>query len=144
MTTSFELLSEHACFGGTQRFYQHASNEIGLPMKFSVYLPPQASTGPVPALVYLAGLTCNEETFMTKAGAQRLAAELGLALIAPDTSPRGAKVPGESDSWDFGVGAGFYLDATQAPWAANYRMESYLTAELLPLLTATLPHDCLL
>lgn len=142
MTTSpLTLLSEHACFGGTQRFYQHESNEIGLPMKFSVFLPPQASTGPVPALVYLAGLTCNEETFMTKAGAQRLAAELGLALIAPDTSPRGAKVPGEADSWDFGVGAGFYLDATQAPWAANYRMESYITAELLPLLKATLPLD---
>lgn len=141
MTTPFELLSEHACFGGTQRFYQHESNEIGLPMKFSVFLPPQASTGPVPALLYLAGLTCNEETFMTKAGAQRLAAELGLALIAPDTSPRGAKLPGEADSWDFGVGAGFYLDATQAPWAANYRMESYLTAELLPLLTAALPLD---
>ncbi len=142
MTTSpLTLLSEHACFGGTQRFYQHESNEIGLPMKFSVFLPPQASTGPVPALLYLAGLTCNEETFMTKAGAQRLAAELGLALIAPDTSPRGAKVPGEADSWDFGVGAGFYLDATQAPWAANYRMESYITAELLPLLKATLPLD---
>jgi S-formylglutathione hydrolase len=88
----------------------------------------------VPALIYLAGLTCNEETFMTKAGAQRLAAELGLALVAPDTSPRGAKVPGEADSWDFGVGAGFYLDATQAPWSRHYRMESYITAELLPLL----------
>jgi S-formylglutathione hydrolase len=141
MTTPFELISEHACFGGKQCFYQHASSEIGLPMKFSVFLPPQASTGPVPALLYLAGLTCNEETFMTKSGAQRLAAELGLALIAPDTSPRGAQVPGESDSWDFGIGAGFYLDATQVPWAANYRMESYLTAELLPLLTAMLPID---
>ncbi|CDS54125.1 S-formylglutathione hydrolase [Polaromonas sp. CG9_12] len=141
MKTQPELLGEHGCFGGTQRFYQHESNEIGLPMKFSVFLPPQSSTGPVPALIYLAGLTCNEETFMTKAGAQRLAAELGLALIAPDTSPRGAKVPGESDSWDFGVGAGFYLDATQAPWSENYRMESYLTVELLPLLTASLPLD---
>ncbi|MEO5607157.1 MAG: alpha/beta hydrolase-fold protein, partial [Polaromonas sp.] len=90
------LLSEHACFGGTQRFYQHDSREIGLPMRFSVFLPPQAMQGKVPALVYLAGLTCNEETFMSKAGAQRLAAELGLALIAPDTSPRGAKVPGEA------------------------------------------------
>ncbi|MBG6076985.1 S-formylglutathione hydrolase [Polaromonas sp. CG_9.11] len=141
MKTQPELLGEHGCFGGTQRFYQHESNEIGLPMKFSVFLPPQSSTGPVPALIYLAGLTCNEETFMTKAGAQRLAAELGLALIAPDTSPRGAKVPGESDSWDFGVGAGFYLDATQAPWSENYRMESYLTVELLPLLTASLSLD---
>jgi S-formylglutathione hydrolase len=139
MTTHPELLSEHACFGGVQRFYQHDSREIGLPMRFSVYLPPQAAQGPVPALMYLAGLTCNEETFMTKAGAQRLAAELGLALIAPDTSPRSANLPGEADSWDFGVGAGFYLDATQAPWSGHYRMESYLTAELLPLLTTNLP-----
>ena len=135
------LLSEHACFGGVQRFYQHDSTEIGLPMKFSVFFPPQAVQGKVPALLYLAGLTCNEETFMAKAGAQRLAAELGLALISPDTSPRGAKVPGEADSWDFGVGAGFYLDATQAPWAQHWRMESYITAELLPLLTDILPLD---
>ena len=136
------LLSAHACFGGAQRVYQHASREIGLPMKFSVYLPPQALQGAKrPVLVYLAGLTCNEDTFMTKAGAQRLAAELGLALVAPDTSPRGAKVPGEADAWDFGVGAGFYLDATQAPWATHWRMESYLTRELLPLLGAHLPMD---
>ena len=144
-STSPELLGEHACFGGKQRFYRHDSREIGLPMRFSVFLPPQAridaAGGKVPALIYLAGLTCNEETFMAKAGAQRLAAELGLALIAPDTSPRGANVPGEADSWDFGVGAGFYLDATQAPWSKNYRMESWITAELLPLLTATLPID---
>ena len=139
MTTQLELVSEHGCFGGAQRFYRHDSTEIGLPMKFSVFLPPQASLGPVPALLYLAGLTCNEETFMAKAGAQRLAAELGLALIAPDTSPRAANIPGEADSWDFGVGAGFYLDATQAPWSGLYRMESYLTAELLPLLKAALP-----
>ncbi|MBH2009173.1 MAG: S-formylglutathione hydrolase, partial [Xanthomonadaceae bacterium] len=138
---SLTLLGEHACFGGAQRFYQHESLEIGLPMKFSVFLPPQASTGPVPALLYLAGLTCNEETFMAKAGAQRLAAGLGLALIAPDTSPRGANLPGEAESWDFGVGAGFYLDATQAPWAQHWRMESWLTAELLPLLADTLPID---
>ena len=141
MSPTPQLLSEHACFGGSQRFYQHDSREIGLPMRFSVYLPPQAAQGPVPALLYLAGLTCNEETFMIKAGAQRLAAELGLALIAPDTSPRGANVPGEADSWDFGTGAGFYLDATQAPWSQHYRMESYLTAELLPLLASTLPID---
>lgn len=143
MNTSPELLSEHACFGGVQRFYQHPSSTIGLPMKFSVFLPPQAAIdaagGSLPALVYLAGLTCNEETFMVKAGAQRLAASLGLALIAPDTSPRGANLPGDTESWDFGVGAGFYLDATQAPWSQHYRMESYLTGELLPLLTGTLP-----
>jgi S-formylglutathione hydrolase len=130
-----ELLSEHACFDGQQRFYKHDSKEIGLPMKFSVFLPPQAAHGLVPALIHLAGLTCNEETFMSKAGAQRKAAELGLALIAPDTSPRGANVTGESDSWDFGAGAGFYVDATQAPWAKNWRMESYITQELLPLTT---------
>ena len=141
MTTSLELLSSHACFGGEQRFYQHASTEIGLPMKFSVFLPPQAQQGPVPALLFLAGLTCTEETFMVKAGAQRLAAELGLALIAPDTSPRGANAPGEADSWDFGVGAGFYLDATQAPWRTHWRMESYLLKELLPLVSAQLPID---
>ena len=140
-----ELISEHACFGGVQRFYQHASHTVGLPMRFAVYLPPQAridaAHGKVPALLYLAGLTCNEETFMAKAGAQRLAAELGLALIAPDTSPRGANLPGDSESWDFGVGAGFYLDATQAPWSMHYRMESYITTELLPLLAENLPVD---
>ncbi|RZL86937.1 MAG: S-formylglutathione hydrolase [Variovorax sp.] len=141
MTETFRTLSEHRCFGGVQRFHEHDSHEIGLPMRFSVFLPPQAARGQVPALIYLAGLTCNEETFMVKAGAQRLAAELGLALIAPDTSPRGAGAPGESDSWDFGVGAGFYLDATEAPWAAHWRMESYLVAELLPLLGARLPVD---
>ena len=139
MTSTLNTLSEHGCFGGKQYFFEHVSREIGLPMRFSVFLPPQAHHGKVPALVYLAGLTCNEETFMAKAGAQRLAAELGLALIAPDTSPRGAGIPGESESWDFGVGAGFYLDATQAPWSSYYRMESYITAELLPLVTAELP-----
>lgn len=134
-----QLQSEHACFGGVQRFYRFDSAEIGLPMKCAVFLPPQASAGPVPALVYLAGLTCTEETFATKAGAQRLAAEWGLALIAPDTSPRGAGVAGEADAWDFGVGAGFYLDATQAPWATHWRMESHLLHELLPLLGHHLP-----
>ena len=141
MSTHLELLSSHACFGGEQRFYRHDSGAIGLPMKFAVYLPPQASQGPVPALLYLAGLTCTEETFAIKASAQRRAAELGLALITPDTSPRGANVPGEAESWDFGVGAGFYLDATQAPWATHWRMESYLMNELLALCTGALPID---
>ncbi|ABD67883.1 Carboxylesterase [Rhodoferax ferrireducens T118] len=138
---ALELLSEHACFGGVQRFYRHVSTVIGLPMRFSVYLPPQARSQTVPAVMYLAGLTCTEETFMAKAGAQRVAAELGLALIAPDTSPRGAGVPGEAESWDFGVGAGFYLDATQAPWSRHYRMETCLISELLPLLAPALPVD---
>ena len=147
MSGILKTLSEHACFGGVQGFYEHASTEIGLPMRFSVFLPPQAKegkNGPVPAVLYLAGLTCNEETVMTKAGAQRMAAELGLALIAPDTSPRGAAVEaieGATASWDFGIAAGFYLDATQAPWAAHWRMESYLIKELLPLITQNLPID---
>jgi S-formylglutathione hydrolase len=141
MNPGIRTLSEHRCFGGTQGFHEHDARETGLPMRFSVFLPPQAQQGPVPALIYLAGLTCNEETFMVKAGAQRLAAELGLALIAPDTSPRGAHVAGESDNWDFGVGAGFYLDATQAPWANHWRMESWIVHELLPLLGAHLPID---
>jgi len=135
-----ELISEHACFGGVQRFYRHDSREIGLPMRFSVFMPPAADQGKVPALFYLAGLTCNEETFPIKAGAQRAAAEAGLMLIAPDTSPRGAGVDGETASWDFGVGAGFYLDATQGAWAKHYRMESYIH-ELRELVAQELPVD---
>ena len=136
----FELLGEHACFGGVQRFYQHDAREIGLPMRFALYLPPQANLGArVPLLVYLAGLTCTEETFTIKAGAQRIAAELGLALLMPDTSPRGANLPGEAEDWDFGVGAGFYLDATRDPWRKHWRMESYLLRELLPQIEQQLP-----
>lgn len=137
-----ELKNAHACFGGAQRYYEHHSSEIGLAMKFSVYLPPKAVMGEkVPALLYLAGLTCTEETFMTKAGAQRLASELNVALICPDTSPRGAGLAGESDAWDFGVGAGFYLDATTKPWALHWRMESYILNDLLPLIEKKLPVD---
>lgn len=136
-----ELISEHRCFDGVQRFYRHESTEIGLPMGFSVFIPPQAEHGPVPVLFFLAGLTCTDETFMIKAGAQRLAAEHGLMLVAPDTSPRGAGVPGEDDHWDFGTGAGFYLDATQAPWSKHYRMESYIVQELSALVTTALPGD---
>ncbi|MGS0893672.1 S-formylglutathione hydrolase [Burkholderia stagnalis] len=136
-----ELVSSHASHGGEQRFYRHDSTAIGLPMKFSVYLPPQAAHGRVPALFYLAGLTCTEETFAIKAGAQRFAAQHGVALVAPDTSPRGAGAPGETDAWDFGVGAGFYVDATEAPWSAHYRMESYVTGELREIATAELPID---
>ena len=124
-----QTLSEHLAFGGIQRFHQHDSVETGLPMRFALFLPP----APRALLVFLAGLTCTEETFTMKAGAQRLASELGLALLMPDTSPRGAGVPGESEAWDFGVGAGFYLDATREPWARNWRMESWLMKELLPL-----------
>jgi S-formylglutathione hydrolase len=144
MAETLKMLSEHHCFGGVQRFYEHASSEIALPMRFSVFLPPQAAHGPLAAVMYLAGLTCNEETFAIKAGAQRIAAKLGLALICPDTSPRGEaahQIEGATASWDFGIGAGFYLDATQAPWATHWRMESYLIKDLLPLVTTALPID---
>jgi S-formylglutathione hydrolase len=128
-----ELLSEHACFGGVQRFYKHMSSEVGLPMQFGLFLPPQALDGEkLPMLTYLAGLTCSEETFAMKGGAQRVAAELGLALLMPDTSPRNTGVDSEDHHWDFGVGAGFYLDATEAPWSGHWCMESYLLKELLP------------
>jgi S-formylglutathione hydrolase len=137
-----ELISQHGCYGGVQRFYRHDSAAIGLSMRFSVYLPPQAQGGgKVPVLFYLAGLTCTEETFMIKAGAQRFAAEHGLMLVAPDTSPRGAGLPGEADAWDFGVGAGFYVDATEAPWQEYWRMESYVADELFGLVTTALPGD---
>ena len=122
--------SEQRCFGGTIGCYTHASEEIGAEMKFSVFVPPQAATGRLPALYYLAGLTCTEETFMIKSGALRLAADLGLILVAPDTSPRGLGLPGEDDNWDFGAGAGFYLDAEAEPWRRNYRMYSYVVHEL--------------
>jgi len=125
-----ETLSEHACWGGVQGFYAHESRSCAGRMKFGVYLPPQAKQRPVPAVTYLAGLTCTEETFAIKAGAQRVAAELGLALVMPDTSPRAVVLPGDRDAWDFGQGAGFYVDATQAPWSSCYRMFSYVTEEL--------------
>jgi S-formylglutathione hydrolase len=131
--------STHACFGGTQGFYAHASVSTGTEMRFAVYLPPQAQEHPVPALYFLAGLTCTEETFVIKAGAQRLAAQLGLMLVTCDTSPRGLNLPGDSEDWDFGVGAGFYLDATQAPWAAHYRMGRYINEELPALIEAHFP-----
>jgi len=137
--SELETIAEHRCFGGVQGVYRHASREIGLPMRLSVFRPPQAEHGSVPVLFYLAGLTCTEETFMQKAGAQRLAAELGLMLVAPDTSPRDAGCPGEDDDWDFGTGAGFYLDATRQPWATHYRMHSYVTRELPALVSSALP-----
>lgn len=130
---TLELLSGHGCFGGSQLFYRHQSIEIGLPMRFALYVPPLTVPGAWPLIVFLAGLTCTEETFTIKAGAQRIAAELGVTLLMPDTSPRGAGVPAEAEDWDFGVGAGFYIDATRAPWSKHWRMESYLMRELLPL-----------
>ena len=110
-------------------------------MRFGVFLPPQAEARPVPLLYWLSGLTCTEENFIVKAGAQRVAAELGLALVVPDTSPRGLKIPGEDESYDFGTGAGFYVDATQAPWSRGYRMYSYVTKELPALIASSFPVD---
>ncbi len=130
---AIQTLSEHACFGGTQSFHQHDSQVIGLPMRFSVYRPPQAKAGQrLPVLMYLAGLTCSEETFAIKGGAQQFAAEHGLILLAPDTSPRQTGIEGADAAWDFGTAAGFYLDATEAPWSSHWRMESWLMSELLP------------
>jgi len=134
-------ISEHKCFDGVQGYYSHASEETGLDMRFAVYQPPQGRSGNVPVLYYLAGLTCTEETFVIKAGAQRLAAELGLLLVAPDTSPRGANLPGDTDAWDFGVGAGFYVDAMVEPWSKHYRMFSYVTRELPALIAEEFPAD---
>ena len=135
-----EKLSEHECFGGRVGYYRHAAQQTKCDMCFAVFVPPQAKDGPVPVLTYLAGLTCTEETFMIKGGAQRVAAELGLMLVAPDTSPRGDDVPGDPDgSWDFGHGAGFYLDATAPPYDTHYRMYSYITQELRDLIQAEFP-----
>ncbi|MEH6547385.1 MAG: S-formylglutathione hydrolase [Sneathiella sp.] len=125
-----EILSEQICFGGVQGFYQHASRMTGTDMRFAVYQPPRARIEPLPVLFFLAGLTCNEETATVKAGMQQFAAIHNLILVMPDTSPRGLNLVGEDVDWDFGTGAGFYLDATQDPWRQNYNMRSYVSEEL--------------
>jgi S-formylglutathione hydrolase len=137
-----DTISEHRAFGGTLGFYEHRSTTTGVGMRFAVFSPPQAEESAVPVLTYLAGLTCNEETFMTKSGALEDAAELGLMLVAPDTSPRGDGVPDDPDgAWDFGLGAGFYLNATAAPWKTHYRMYDYITIELAALVAKNFPAD---
>jgi len=136
-----EILARHRCFGGTQGYYRHESSETGTPMRFAVYVPPQAESGPRPVLYFLSGLTSSEENFTVKAGAQRHAAELGLVLVMPDTSPRGTELPGEHDAYDFGSGAGFYVDATEPPWSVNYRMYSYVTRELPAVVGENFPVD---
>jgi S-formylglutathione hydrolase len=125
-----ETIAEHACHGGVQGFYRAASPACGGPMRFALFQPPQARTQRVPVLYFLAGLTCSEETATIKAGAQRLAAELGLMLAMPDTSPRDTGIPGATGDWEIGEGAGFYLDATQAPWSTRFRMETHVVHEL--------------
>ncbi len=143
---SLETVSQNRCFGGVQGVYRHDSRACNGPMKLAVYLPPQAERARdegrlLPVVTFLSGLTCTEENFTVKAGAQRVAAELGLILVAPDTSPRGQEIPGEDESYDFGTGAGFYLDATRAPWSKAYNMFSYVTQELQALVAENFPVD---
>jgi S-formylglutathione hydrolase len=139
--STLETLYEQRCFGGTQGSYRHRSTACAGTMKFSVFQPPQVANGPVPVLYFLAGLTCTEETFMIKAGAQRVAAELGLMLVAPDTSPRDTGIEGATGDWEFGEGAGFYLDATEAPYATRFRMYDYVVNELPALIAAHFTAD---
>jgi S-formylglutathione hydrolase len=136
---SVQTISERRCFGGTQGVYSHASEQCGGEMRFAVFVPPGPDGQRWPVLYWLSGLECSEANFIDKAGAQRVAAELGLIIVAADTSPRGAKIPGEEDDWDFGTGAGFYLDATQPPWVEHYRMYSYVTEELPGLVDSAFP-----
>ena len=133
-----ERIEHRACFGGWQDVYEHASAALGCTMRFAIYLPPQAQDGPVPALYWLSGLTCSEQNFITKAGAQRYATEHGIAIVCPDTSPRGEDVA-DVEGYDLGKGAGFYVDATQLPWAAHYRMHDYVVNELPALIEANFP-----
>lgn len=139
---ALEIVARWRCFGGEQRIYRHASAETKTDMRFAAFVPPQAASKKLPVFWFLSGLTCTEENFTTKAGAQRVAAELGVIVIAPDTSPRGKDVPGDPQgAWDFGLGAGFYVDATQAPWSTHYRMASYIERELPALVALELSAD---
>ena len=139
---TIQTISETRCFGGTMGFYRHASQVNQCDMQFAVFVPPQAEKGNVPVVTYLSGLTCTEENFMAKAGAQRYAAELGLILVAPDTSPRGEGVPDDPDgAWDFGLGAGMYVNATQEPWARHYNMYDYVLEELQSAVFDNFPGD---
>lgn len=134
-----ETLEEHRCHGGVQGVYGHDSTSTACRMQFAVYLPPEAEHGSVPVLYWLSGLTCSWANFTEKAGAQRFAADYGIAVVAPDTSPRGVDLAGEDDAYDFGSGAGFYVDATEEPWVRHYRMESYVAKELPALVEAAFP-----
>jgi S-formylglutathione hydrolase len=134
-----EVISRNRSFGGELQRVRHASHACNCDMVFAIFLPPQASTQPVPVLYWLSGLTCTDENFMQKAGAQRIAAELGLAIVCPDTSPRGTDLPNEHDSYDLGSGAGFYVNATREPWARHYRMYDYVTQELPAIVETNFP-----
>jgi len=142
MTTALTEISENKCFGGRQLRYSHMSDACNCEMTFAVFLPPQAEAGRVPVLYWLSGLTCTDENFVTKAGAQQFAAEHGIAVVAPDTSPRGDGVPDDPEgAYDFGLGAGFYVNATQAPWSEHYHMYDYVVQELPQLVNANFPVD---
>lgn len=137
-----EKVAENRCFEGRQLRYKHSSDCLNCDMHFSVFLPPQAEQGKVPVLYWLSGLTCTDENFVTKAGAQKYAAEFGVAIVAPDTSPRGDGVADDPDgAYDMGLGAGFYVNATEAPWAEHYQMYDYIVSELPALIGANLPVD---
>ncbi|AGT07200.1 S-formylglutathione hydrolase [Paracoccus aminophilus] len=140
MTLTYETLSENRSFGGTQGVYKHKSETTGTEMTFAVYLPPEAQFGKVPVLWYLSGLTCTHENAMTKAGAQEWASEYGIALIFPDTSPRGEGVAND-DAYDLGQGAGFYVDATEKPWSPHFKMWHYIAHELPELVFSNFPLD---
>lgn len=137
--TNLERVSRNKSFGGWQEVWKHDSTATGTPMQLGVYLPPQAEQEHCPVVYWLSGLTCTEQNFITKAAAQQTAAALGLILIAPDTSPRGTDLPGEHEDWAFGSGAGFYVNATEAPWSTHYRMDTYITKELPALIQAHFP-----
>ncbi len=134
-----KCVEQRTCFGGQQEVWSHTSEVLGCDMRFGIYLPPQAQIERCPVLYWLSGLTCNEQNFITKAGAQRYAAEHGVILVAPDSSPRGEAVADDPQSYDLGQGAGFYLNATQAPWAVHYRMHDYVVQELPALVEAHFP-----
>lgn len=138
---TLSLLAQYKCFDGIQSIYSHHSTATNCTMRFAIFLPPQAQSRKVPALYWLSGLTCTEENFIIKAGAQRVASELGIAIIVPDTSPRGTGIPGENENYDLGLGVGFYVDATQAPWSQHYQMYTYVKDELYQLVNEHFPVD---
>lgn len=141
-TKEMEEIGRNQCFGGQQLRFRHTSTALSCDMTVSVFLPPAAEQGPVPVLYWLSGLTCTDENFVTKAGAQQFAAQHGIAIVAPDTSPRGENVPDDAEAaYDFGLGAGFYVNATEAPWATHYKMYDYIVDELPQLINAQLPID---
>lgn len=132
-------ISSNKIFGGFQKVFSHESKHLGCVSKFGVYLPPQAEQKKLPVIYWLSGLTCSEANFIEKSGAQKYAAEHGVIIVNPDTSPRNLNIAGDSESWDFGVGAGFYVDATQDPWKKNYKMYSYVTSELIQIIGENFP-----